>query len=1108
MPSLKTQLADKLDVSSLVQTFLTNVQGSTGALHAITDPTPAGGLSSVHSDLGGLSLGSLDGTVTVLAEGAASVAGSLPIAGDVVRPVTDALALIESLVANPDIGDLETKVKALVGDLAGVFEGPRDGGVLGALHAAAVALGDSPESGVIKSLLQKLTSGAGISIPSVPITDGIQALDGAVRVVGGLMVLDSVTSDIDRLTRLMSARLDPRILDRELAALDSALSFEGGQLSDAMASVAASDLPKVQRIVVAVSAAAGALNRIQDEYTAAMGLGEATLTYLDVDSLSKELDTARTLIRTGDLTAINRLSTQLAGALQPLLRHDLLAGPTHDLDALFASVEGSMTSIAASITAIDVAEFVQPLDEGLHLLTVPVDRLRDLLDQVRVAYQGALGTVRDGVAALPVKAIADAIHALLDPISRVIETVRQLVIDVLAALQAAADAITGALGQVEGIVDNLKQSVEALFGQVKVFLDSLHLDQALGAVEENLRALATALQQARMEPYFSSASDAIDAAADVISNVPFNLLPDSMKSDVDAAIAPIKNADAGELETEIEALLQITPDGHFALLDDIDTTVATLQQSYDALLVEVKKHEPREALKDVDAKLAELSQQIQQLSPAVTLQPVQDAITQVKQTLASLDVNAPLQPVRDAFASIIAKVDEFKPSTLVGGIEDRIVAARTQVTSLLRLPQIEQTLDDLHAKAVTLLGLYDADLLQHRLELAVQEFIDFADGTPKVRLTGGFGAIVAGLLDGMGLRVYPFSFETILGWLDGVSPAADLNARVARSGAAVTAVRATVDSLDFQARAAALAVRATNVRAAIGALAVKLGAGSPEALALTSMAPRLDAPVVFGFLETNRVRFAAALATASARLQVIAQPGFSDADVRLANLAASISPLDLARSYVRQVLQRIGLTGFELGLGGVLRAFLAIVPPSRLVGLVRPIFDALRERIQTLVDAILTPLKDAVGRVRAALDAIDLAPLLAALDAIHADVVAQIQLLSPDALLGPTIAEVNALKATLAAADPLAPVVQLLNGVRDTVARVLAKLSLETILATPLAIYDELLTDLSKLDIAKLIAPLRAELDDLAKQVDDGLDKTVTAFERLQAALPSGAGAA
>jgi hypothetical protein len=71
---------------------------------------------------------------------------------------------------------------------------------------------------------------------------------------------------------------------------------------------------------------------------------------------------------------------------------------------------------------------------------------------------------------------------------------------------------------------------------------------------------------------------------------------------------------------------------------------------------------------------------------------------------------------------------------------------------------------------------------------------------------------------------------------------------------------------------------------------------------------------------------------------------------------------------------------------------------------------------------------------------------------------------------------------------------------------VLAKLSLEKLLATPLAIYDDLLAELSRLDVAALIAPLRAQLDDIARQVDEGLDRTVASFERLQDALPSGGG--
>jgi hypothetical protein len=295
------------------------------------------------------------------------------------------------------------------------------------------------------------------------------------------------------------------------------------------------------------------------------------------------------------------------------------------------------------------------------------------------------------------------------------------------------------------------------------------------------------------------------------------------------------------------------------------------------------------------------------------------------------------------------------------------------------------------------------------------------------------------------------------------------------------------------------------VKDAIGPFVARLSDDSAK-LSLTNAAAGLDAAGTFGFLDTNRTRFAASLADATNKVQTIAQAGFSDADVRVTNLKAAIAPLDPARTYVRRLLQQVGLSGLELGLAGVLRAFFTIVSPSRLVGLVRPIFDALSGRVQALVDAVLAPLKAGVASVRSALDAIDLAPLIQALDAIHAEVLSQIQLLSPDALLGPVIADVNALKQTLTSADPLAPVIQILNAVRDTIARVLSKLSLETILATPLAVFDELLTELSRLDVAKLVAPIRAQLDDIAKQVDTGLDETVVSFQRLQAALPSGGG--
>lgn len=1103
MASLRADLSVKLDVSTLVTGFVASAGGSVASLQGIADPTSPAQLGAIGDGLGGVQTGDLDATLKLVIERATALIGTLPVAGDVVRPVTNALATIESLVANPAVGDLEARITALVGELGGVLDTPNDQGILGALHTVALALGSAPEGQLALSLAR---SASGLTLPDVPLTDAIVALDGAVRVVGGLMVLDSVTGDIDRLVQIMARRLDVDTLDRELAALDELLTLDGVELADAISAVDANDLQQLQRVATAVVELAAALGRLRDEYSAALGLGEATLVYLDIDALAAELDTGRTLIRTGDLAPLTALAGRAAGALQPLLRQDLLAGPTHQLDALLGDLESRLATIAGGIASLDVEALTRPLDEGLHLVTAPVDALTGVLDDVRVAYQGALRSVQEGVAALPLRDVANAIHALLAPIANVLAVVNQVVGDVLAALQTAADATTATLGEVESLVDGLKQQLDAVFGVVRDFLKTVNVDQALGAVAENIRALTTALEQARMEPYFDTAAGAIDAAASVIDAVPFDLLPESMKADVDAAVAPIKEADASALETELLQLLQIDDEGHFTILQEMDAAIAALDQAFQALLEEVRKHEPRAALADVDATLHTLAARVQELTPALTLQPIQDAIVQVQQAIGALDVTAPLAPVQDAFDQVTGAIDSVKPSTLLGGIEERITSVRAQVTSLLRLEDADALLDDAHAQATTLLDRYDADQLQLRLQASIDEFITLADATPGLRLTSGFGAIVSGLLGGMGLRAYPHSFDAVLDWMDGALPSATLNARVAGAGTTITTLSASVSALSFQSSAGTRSARIERVRAAIAPLSIQLAPGTPARTKLAAAAPQLDASATFGFLEGNRARFATSLAAAATKIQVIAQGGFTDADTRVANLVASIAPLDPTRTWVRQLLQRIGVPGLELGVAGALRAIFAAVPAERLVALVRPIFDALRGRVEALVNGILDPLKGGVARVRAALDAIDLAPLLESLDAIHAEVLAQVQAFSPEALLGDVLAEVTALQATLAGADPLAPLIGILDAVRDTIARVLGKLSLESLLEIPLEVFDELLATLSRLDVAALIAPLRTQLDEIARQVHDGLDETVEAFERLQDALPSGGG--
>lgn len=136
----------------------------------------------------------------------------------------------------------------------------------------------------------------------------------------------------------------------------------------------------------------------------------------------------------------------------------------------------------------------------------------------------------------------------------------------------------------------------------------------------------------------------------------------------------------------------------------------------------------------------------------------------------------------------------------------------------------------------------------------------------------------------------------------------------------------------------------------------------------------------------------------------------------------------------------------------------------------------------------------------------DLAPLQQSIDGIVNEVKAQINALNPLVLLKGPLDAFKSLQHDVATFDPLAPLTTVLNALRDLVPRVIAKLSAEKLLQAPLAIYQTIVDALKALNIQTLMGPVLDQIDRIAEQVNQGLDSTVGAFQRLQQALPSGGG--
>ena len=1096
---LTAQLTSALDAGQVGATFLAAVNGPLGNLNAVVAPTPTGRMDAIASTSATIDASTFTAALTSVAQRALPIVGTFPDPAAILGTLGSVIEQVESLTQQEFSGDLS----ALLGRLRDELQIPLEEGRLALLVRLLDALSGMTGGSALKDLLALIAQRAGTELPDLDsYADAVRALDGVTRALGGMMSLESVLEEAARLSRTMATTIRPGLLTDGLASIDAAL-----QQTAFVATVDAADPAAVNAAVDAVAGVAARFDTLQEELAAAMAMGEATLVYLDMTRLQADVDAARGMMRGADLAPLRTLVATTAPALQPFLSLDFSGLPPGDLGALLARMEAEIGGIAAQIAALDPATFVAPLTSGLGILTTPLRDANQLVSGVTVTLRTALDDVRAAVAALPFAAAADALRSFLAPIAQVLDAITALLDEIETALETAAAATTTALNEIDGALTTFKNEIDALFADARAVVEAASLEQILGGIAEGIQELADLLAQAQMQPYFDAAVTAIDTATGVVSAVPFGLLPESMKADVDAAVKPIKETDVDAAEREIETVLGITADGRFAIRGDIEAAIADVRVQYLALLTAVEAHHPRKLLEQVELKLQEIAGKVQELSPELTLQPVREAIDAAKNVIEDIDLDAALQPVRDVFVQIEQALDRYSPSQLVAPLEERIAAARSSLIETIALDRWASTLDDLQTRGVELLDAVSPERVRPLLDGAAAEVVSLLERFPKADSTRAFGTIIVGLLGtATGLRIYPTSFPVIATWIGGASGNAALAAHTNAIADAFALTRAAVEGLDLQTASAPLVNRMTALRTAVQGLIARLEAQSPAAIRLTALLPRLDAAARIAILTRNRARYLATLTAATAAVDALRRTGFSDVDTTVVTFRAALEPLRPAFAQLQRLMATMGIDPQQLSIASIVQAMLRELSPERLANAFLPLFDAFRGRVSALLTAVVAPLKDAIAELTTLINAFSLAPLAEAADGVVAEVKEQIRLLGPDELLREPLLSFAQLKQTFITQDPLAAVTTILTNLRDLIARVLQRLSFETLLASPLAIFDHILAELKKLDPTGLLDPLFAQIDEIALQVDTGLDRTVEAFKGLQAALPAGGG--
>ncbi len=1066
-----------------------------------------GALGAVGSQLTGvdpagpeIDTGSLDGIAGRLAqadpgaiggalEGVLAVAGQagtgLPDVAGLVRPLEGVLGAARTLTSSDTLQLLRTLEQAGTAAPGGVG--------LGGLAAPLQAL-DAARSGPAGDTLRALT---GILPAELDLQKPIDLLGGSaagivslVRLLGGLMATDTLTRELAASATLVGGMLRADAVDAAIATLDI---WAGNRTLASMVAAADPDDPQLLDLVAApVLEVVAAIRGAADAIVGGMAYGEATLTHAGLQTLVTELSVASALLDESALPPLRELVTDLRGKLEPLLAVDLGA-PADSFDSVLGEITGLTGQLGAAVDRIDPGKIAGPLTSVLGDVLHVLDEIEHVAEQVRAAFQSAFQTIRRAIEAIDLRPVAETIRSALQPAVDALAQVQALVGEAQQAIEDTSAAVIAALDDVKSSLGDAATTIHDAYQSVADAIEALHLDELENEIHAGIDEVVHALESAQLKPYFDASIDVMTTAADLVSKVPVDILPDDVKQDLEKAVAPIKQID---FDTSIKQVLE----GQLHdILATLDTSVLDeVAQAYADVLAFLESIDPRDALEQLEHDAFDpMLERLAAIDPAAVLQPVSDVLDGLKDAVRSLDLRADvLKPLDDAFGELRGAFADLNPAQAIAPLVDEVGSLRTEIADALHLDEWSARLDAAQAFVDRNLARLDFERLVVLLDAAwdaLRPAPGRHDGPSAV------GTLLAGLLEDLGLPVRADAFTTVLGWLAGADAAAEVRGRLGEAAAAVESAKDAAEHADVQALSASIQPLYRDLLAAVRS--------HPEASLLRRrLEPVLvrTAPAdLFGPHVDNRARYLAALDQALAAVQEAAGSGRSELNAVAGGLREALRPLQAVPDKIRALFARFGIDVDGRDLREITKGIFDLLEPSRLLAPLTAAFAALLAKVSALVrDGLLAPVRQAIADLQGVLAALDISFLATDLQAIHDDVLAEIDALSPSALLGPIVDSFEQTQQAILAFDPLGAARAVVDAMKAAVAEVVNDFRPTTIFAPLLDLYDHILQIAGGLDVKNLLEPILTALHEIETQLDDGLDRTADALDKLQAALP------
>lgn len=1085
-------LVDRLEASFSEGGFdlTTAFDGVRGAIGAVDIAAPAidrGGIDRARQLLNDFDLGGFGDSVAAVAAQAGAELDRLPLGQELLAPIEAALAAVQ--VATPErIAQLRAALETA--ERIGSGRGPGLAGLQDAIGELA-SLPQAPGVADILDLARGLLP-VPLSIDDAAGTVGTYGA-GAVALVtkvGALMALRTVAREIENQARLTAQQLNAE------AARNAALRLQGmageGGLGRLLDGVDPGDAAAAAALAGPLRAFAAAVDDLADAAIRGLAFGEATLVHAGLDRRAEQLELASRALTSAGTAPVRAMVADIMERLQPVLAIRL-GDPAASLEAFWGEATGIVDELAQAIRNFDTAILTGPITAGIESATDGLAQVARAVEEAAAAIRNAIAAVRGAIGALNLGQIAEALHEAMRPVVEAVAELERLVAAAQAEIERVAAEITAAVDAVRAAAGTAADQIQAAFDRLNAAMTAVDVQRLVDEVRDGVRAVADALQAIQLQPYFDAAIDVIDTGADLLDAVPFDILPDDARRELEETARPIKAID---FQADVADVLKARLD---TIVTGLDTEVLTeLEAAYaDAVAflgrVDLRGEVERFEREHFDPLIASISA----IDPTEILKPVTEALEEVRGALAGLDPGALLAPVEAAFDALLAQLDALDPAALLAPITAEIEAVRAQIADAILLDEWEPRIDEIRDLALAQVDRLDIAAIVPPLARGFDALV--AEAGAGLELVNLPGTAVALLAQGLRLPVDSGAFADVSAWIGGEDGAAALRSSLGSAASALEDTRDAVRGLDLAAAVAAAQPVYRSLTTALTAM--------PE----TSPVRARLAPLLAGASPLDRLagtaegaaRYAGRLDAAAGRLRELEGSGWSEVRAASEDLRDALRPLAAVPQFLRGLFGRVGLDPGGKPLSGLLVDLFAFLHPERSLQPLLPVEAAVKLKArEALDDGIARPLKEGAVAIRSLIDAVDLEPVRAELAALHAQVRDEVEAFRPSLLLGDVLAGFEAAKATIVAFDPLGPAAAAIATMRDALADLIGNFRPSQRLAGVFALYDQVVAAAGVLDIRSVLEPILTALQEIEAQLDSGLDDTAAALKRLQGALP------